>query len=539
MADSISRRGFLKSSLMAGAALGLGFYDPGRIKVSNHFDTIIRNGLIYKGDGRAPVKGSLGIKNGKIAAVGEIGESADILIDASGKAVSPGFIDIHSHTDGNIFYSRLGESKIYQGVTTDISGNCGESVFPHMRWESISDYYKDLKDLGHGFNIGSFIGQGTLRHIVVGDNNVPATKEQVKKMKTLLASEMEKGAIGISCGLEYTPGSYAPTEEIIELCKVVARYDGLFAIHMRNEDDRVEEALEEAISIAKKAKVRLEISHLKAQNAANWHKAPELVMQIEKAKASGLDIAFDRYPYIAFSTGMAVFIPLDDRQGSAEEIIARLKDDVKAKEIGKWAMSKVERMGGPSHVVVTSARKPENRRFVGLSVEECAKMQDTEPWEFMRSILISENFVVDIVGFAMKEENVKLFLSHPLGMPISDCSAYSPVGKLSENMPHPRAYGSFPRFIGKYCRDEKLMDLSHAIEKCTSLPASRIKLKNRGMIELGYFADVTVFDSERIIDKATFAQPHQFAAGIEHVLVNGIWTIRNGIATGELGGAAV
>jgi N-acyl-D-amino-acid deacylase len=536
MAENITRRGFLKSSLMAGAALSLGFYDSKKISVSNHFDTIISNGLIYAGDGMAPIKGSIAIKDGKIAAIGMVGEGADRVIDAKGNAISPGFIDIHTHTDGNIFDAPLGDSKIYQGVTTDIGGNCGESSFPKGRWESIENYYGDLTKQDFGINIKSYVGQGTLRQIVVGDNNVPATAAQIDQMKSLMAAEMERGAVGISCGLEYVPGSYATKEEIIELCKVVGKYDGLFAIHMRNEDDRVEEAVAEAIAIAKGAGVKLQISHLKAQNAANWHKAPALIKQIETAHKEGLNIAFDRYPYIAFSTGLSVFIPLNERQGTTEEIIDRLKNESTAKIIGDYALMKMGKLGGAKNVVVTSAKLPENKRFIGLNIEECSKITGKDPWPFMRELLIQERVSVDSIGFAMTEENVKLFLSHPLGMPASDCSAYSPVGKLSESMPHPRAYGTFPRFLGKYCRDERLMDLSQAIKKCTSLPASRLGLKNRGLLNVGYKADIVVFNPDTIIDRATFAQPHQFAAGIEHVLVNGVWSIKNGISTGKMGG---
>lgn len=536
MANNISRRAFLQSSLMAGAALSLGFYDSKKIRVTNHFDTIISNGLIYIGDGKAPIKGSLGIKDGKIAAIGSIGESADKVIDAKGNAISPGFVDLHTHTDGNIFDAPLGDSKIYQGVTTDIGGNCGDSPFPKGRWNSIEDYYGDLTKQKFGINIKSFVGQGTLRQIVVGDNNVPATSANVEEMKAILAAEMERGAIGISCGLEYVPGSYATTEEIIELCKVVAKYDGLFAIHMRNEDDRVEEAVAEAIAIAKGAGVKLQISHLKAQNAANWHKAPALIKQIEAASKDGLNIAFDRYPYIAFSTGLSVFIPINDRQGTTDEIIARLKNEEASKRIGEYTLSRIERLGGAQNVVITSSRLPENKRFIGLNIEECSKLTGLEPWPFIRELLIQERINVNTIGFAMTEENVKLFLSHPLGMPASDSGVYSPIGKLSESMPHPRGYGTFPRFLGKYCRDEKLMDLSQAIHKCTALPASRLGLKNRGLLSVGYKADVVVFNPDTIIDRATFADPHQFAAGIEHVIVNGIWTIKNGIATGEMGG---
>lgn len=536
MANKISRRGFIKSSLLAGAALGFGFDGLANIRVNNRFDTIIKNGVIYSGNLREPVRGDLGIKNGKISAIGDLGESADVTVDAGGKAVSPGFIDIHTHTDSNLFDAPLGDSKIYQGVTLDIGGNCGDSPFPSKKWESAGKFFDDLRSEGRGINYGSFLGQGSLRSRFVGDNNVPATADQLKDMKRYIDEQMEMGATGISCGLEYTPGSYADEKEITELCKVVAKHNGLFAIHMRNEDDRVEAALDEAIRIATGAGVKLQISHLKAQNAANWHKAPDLLKRIEKAQKAGLNIAFDRYPYIAFSTGMSTFIPINDRQGTTEEVVARLRDTEQSKKIGDYAKSRIERLGGPQNVVVTSCRQPQNKRFIGLNVEECAKLTSMDSWEFIRELLIEENANVDIIGFAMREENVKLFLSHPLGMPASDGSVYSPVGRLGESMPHPRSYGTFPRFFGKYCRDEKLMSLSEAVHKATALPASRLGLRKRGLLEIGYHADVVVFDSEKIIDTATFASPHQFAKGIEHVFVNGIYTIKEGKPTGKLGG---
>ena len=536
MANKISRRGFIKSSLLAGAALGFGFDGLANIRVNNRFDTIIKNGVIYSGNLREPVRGDLGIKNGKISAIGDLGESADVTVDAGGKAVSPGFIDIHTHTDSNLFDAPLGDSKIYQGVTLDIGGNCGDSPFPSKKWESAGKFFDDLRSEGRGINYGSFLGQGSLRSRFVGDNNVPATADQLKEMKRYIDEQMEMGATGISCGLEYTPGSYADEKEITELCKVVAKHNGLFAIHMRNEDDRVEAALDEAIRIATGAGVKLQVSHLKAQNAANWHKAPDLLKRIEKAQKAGLNIAFDRYPYIAFSTGMSTFIPINDRQGTTEEVVARLRDTEQSKKIGDYAKSRIERLGGPQNVVVTSCRQPQNKRFIGLNVEECAKLTSMDSWEFIRELLIEENANVDIIGFAMREENVKLFLSHPLGMPASDGSVYSPVGRLGESMPHPRSYGTFPRFFGKYCRDEKLMSLSEAVHKATALPASRLGLRKRGLLEIGYHADVVVFDSEKIIDTATFASPHQFAKGIDHVFVNGIYTIKEGKPTGKLGG---
>lgn len=536
MSNRISRRAFIKSSAIAGVGFGLGFGGSKILGAKNRFDTIIKDGVIYNGEGGKPFLGEIGIKDGKISAIAQsLGDSANKIIDAKGMAVSPGFVDVHTHTDSNLFHSPLGDSKIYQGVTTDIGGNCGDSPFPGKSWENIADFYNAFPEK-IGLNYGSFTGQGSLRQFVVGGNDDKCTPKQLEQMKSILATQMEQGSIGLSCGLEYTPGSYATNQEIAELCKVVASYNGLFAIHMRNEDDRVEESVAEAIAIAKEAGVKLQISHLKAQNAANWHKGPALLKLIENAAADGLDIAFDRYPYTAFSTGMSTFIPLSERQGTNAQIIERLKDKGISKKIGEYANSRIARLGGPKNVVVTSCSQEENKRFIGLNVEECCSLTGKEPWPFIRDLLIEENVSVSIIGFAMTEENVKLFLSHPLGMPASDGSVYSPVGPLSKSRPHPRSYGTFPRFIGKYCRDEKLMDLSSAIKKCTSLPASRIGLKNRGILLPGYQADVVIFNPETIIDTATYPEPHQFAAGINDVIVNGIHTISSGTAIGALGG---
>lgn len=552
MSAKISRRTFLTSTAITGAALGLGFYGGRKLFVKQPFDTIIAGGDIYVGDGKPPIRGDVGIKDGKIAAIGKLGTAADRVIDATGLAVSPGFIDIHSHTDTNLFLAPKGDSRIFQGVTSEAGGNCGDSPFPYSDayfnskkdslrygypfWKDVDGFYDALRRNKIGINYCSYTGQGQLRSAVVGDNAVAATKEQIAVMKKILAAEMEAGSIGLSCGLEYAPGSYATDEEIVELCKVVAKYNGTFAIHMRNEDDRVEEAISEAIAIARKSGARLEISHLKAQNANNWYKAPAMLKQIDKAHAEGMDIAFDRYPYIAFSTGLNSFIPLESRQGSNQEVLARLVDDVKASAIGKYADSRFKRLGGPSHVVVVNFRLPENQKYIGKNLEECAAMSGLEPWPFVRKMLIDEKLGPDIIGFAMTEENVKLFLSHPLGMPISDGSVYSPEGPLGEMMPHPRSYGTFPRFLGKYVREEKIVDLPTAIYKCTALPASRIGLKERGLLIPGYAADITVFNPATIIDTATFVEPHQFPTGISHVFVNGEWTIRDGAHTGALAG---
>lgn len=536
MSDKISRRGFIKSSLFAGAALGLGFSDITKLRANNRFDTIIRNGLIYNGELRAPVKGDIAIKNGRISALGDLGTSADKVIDAGGNVISPGFIDIHTHTDANMMEAPLGDSKIYQGVTLDIGGNCGDSPFPSSRWENKEAFFADYARQSRGINYGTLIGQGTVRGRFVGDNDTPATADQIKAMVSYVESQMEMGATGISCGLEYVPGSYAPEAEIAELCKAVARHNGLFAIHMRNEDDRVEIALAEAIRIAKATGVRLQVSHLKAQNAANWHKAPMLLKMIEDAKSSGVDIAFDRYPYIAFSTGMSTFIPLAERQGTTDEILKRLESPAISNKIGEYARSRFERLGGPQNIVITSCRQEANKRYIGMNVADASELAGLEAWEFVRRLLVEERISVDIIGFAMREENVSMFLSHPLGMPASDGSVYSPYGKLGESMPHPRSYGTMPRFFGKYVREQKLMNMETAVHKVTALPASRLALKERGLLVPGYHADIVVFNPDTIMDKATFANPHQFPDGIEYVFVNGVLTLANGKGTGALGG---
>ena len=565
--NRISRRGFLKSATCAAGAAGVALFSSSAVgsfltscTTKEHFDTIIANGIVYCGDGKAPLKDAMvGIKNGKIVEVGNLGNLKNLaehckVIDANGMAVSPGWIDIHSHTDTNLLIAPEGGSKLYQGVTTDIGGNCGDSPFPYSDeyfaskqgtqrlgypfWQDLDGFYDALRAKKIGINYKTYTGQGQLRSAVVGDNAVAATPEQMKKMMEILDKEMAMGSLGLSCGLEYAPGSYATDDEIVELLKVVAKHNGLFAIHMRNEDDRVEESIAEAIDLARKSGVRLQISHLKAQNAANWHKGPNMLKIIEEARAEGIDVAFDRYPYIAFSTGMNCFVPLDMRQGSDAEVLARLKNPVTSKKIGEYADSHLKRLGGPQNVLIAACDKPENAMFSGKNIEECCKITGLEPWPMIRQILLSE-YHLQMVGFAMKEENVQMFLAHPLGMPASDGSVYSPEGPLSTEIPHPRSYGTFPRFFGKYVREDKICDLATAVHKCTALPASRIGLKDRGLLLPNYAADITIFNPDTIIDAATYQQPHQFSPGIEHVIVNGVHTLDHGKFLGEYAGMIV
>ena len=554
MASKLSRRNFIKLSVLSGTGVLIGCKNSGNKNISAdaRFDTIVKNGLVYDGNGGSPIKADVGIKGGKITAIGDLGDSAYQLVDAEGLAVSPGFVDIHTHTDTKLLVCPQGDSRIYQGITSDIGGNCGGSPFPRGKeyaaslkdkpaserreWVELDEFFTTLEQNKLSINYATYTGHGDIRAAIIGSNDVQPTADQLRQMKALLQHTIEQGSFGMSTGLEYAPGSYALERELTELCKVVAQCNALYATHMRNEDDHVEEALAEAINTAQNSGVSLQVSHLKAQNQANWHKAPKLLKMIEDASSSGVNIMFDRYPYVAFSTGLTSFMPLWARQGSSEEKIARLKDKTTAARIDEYAQLRIKRLGGGKNVVITSCRTEGNRVYIGKNLEECADISGKNMLAFIREMLIEESLGVDMIGFAMSEDNIKMILSHPLGMPASDGSVYSPQGPLSTNMPHPRSYGTFPRFLGKYCRDEGILGLAEAVKKVTSVPANRIGLKQRGQLQIGYYADIVVFNPDTIIDKSDYTNPHQFNLGINHVLVNGEWTIKGGEHTGAMGG---
>ncbi len=550
MASNIARRDFIKTGSMAAMGLLVG------CSVRNRFDMIIQGGMVYDGSGSGGIKADIGITRNKIIAIADLSNaSADLIIDASGMAVSPGFIDIHTHTDTGLLVNPTGDSKILQGVTTEVSGNCGYSPFPlnetdflefdnnlfeelgiHAAWRDVAEFLESLETKKISFNYATFTGHGNLRSFVVGKNDVAPNPEQLEKMKQALVESMNNGSFGLSTGLEYAPGSYARIDELIELCKVVSSMNGVYATHMRNEDDRVEEAIEEALQICREANVATEISHLKACNQNNWHKVDHILEMIETAATSGLPVHADRYPYIAYSTGLAIFLPLWSRQGNTDEILARLRDKTVLPKIRKFAEDRGARIGGWDRVVISSCFSEKNKIWEGKSIQDCAEATGKEPFQFITDILIEERARVDIVGFAMNEDNLKKVLSHPLVMIGSDGNAVSPKGKLSVGKPHPRYYGTFPRVLGKYCREENIFDLATAIKKMTSMPADKLGLKKRGYLKKDYFADITIFNPVTVIDNATFLNPHQFPTGIEYVIVNGKVTVKNGEHTGELAG---
>lgn len=552
-----SRRNFLRRTGLAGAGAAVGGLSTmlDGCAIAQRYDVIIRGGQVIDGTGAAPVAADIAIEGGRIVQIGPVQGSGRNTIDASGKIVCPGFIDIHSHTDLSLLVDPRAESKIRQGVTTEVAGQDGSSLAPltdarlrslqdgygrrygvDIEWTDFTGLFDTLEQQGIGLNFISLAGQGTIRGYVVGYENVPASARQIDAMKDLVDQAMSEGAWGLSSGLEYTPGSFAGEDEIAELGRVAAGYSGFYATHMRNEDDFLVEAVSEAISTARKAEIALQIAHFKASGRRNRDKVAICFDMIEQAIEEGMDITLDRYPYIAYATTLQNLFPTRFRAGGAEAFVSRLQSPDVLPAMKQAAVDKVDMLGDWSAVLITSVGRAENQDYIGRRVSEIVARSGQDPFEFVRELLIAENGSVGMVGFGMSEEEITSVLTHPLVMVASDGGAAAVSGPLSETTPHPRYYGTFPRVLGKYCREETLFDLPTAVHKMTGLPARRLGLADRGRIDVGLVADLVVFDPDTIIDRADFMNPHQYAQGIESVLVNGAVVIDGGEHTGALPG---
>jgi N-acyl-D-amino-acid deacylase len=558
MKKKITRRKFLKKSskIIATAGLGgCGILLKG-CALKKDFDLIIRGGYVLDGAGGEMFEADIGISGDYIKEIGQIlsvrGKS---VIEAKDLVVCPGFIDAHDHTDVELLVNPKAESSIRQGITTLVSGNCGSSPFPvaeetyeefkenlkelfglDLTWRDISGFFSRLEEKGIALNYSTLVGQGEIRGAAMGFNDRPPSQDELEKMKKMVAENIEYGAVGLSTGLEYAPGSYAKAEEIIELCKVVVQNNGVYATHMRDEGDELLESLDETIDVAGKTGVSVEISHFKIAYPRNWHKIDAALAKIEEAKKNGISIFCDRYPYIAGSTGLSFYFPLWAREGTTDEFLARLEDPALETRLRAHLAEQEKKLGSWDKVVISSVVSEKNRVFEGKSVLEGAKVTGKSPYDFMKDLLIEERSRVGMVIFIMKEENLKRILAHPLVCVGTDGSAIAPYGLLHRGKPHPRHYGTFPRVLGKYVREERIVPMPEMLKKITSIPAQKFGFEKRGTLKSGYFADIVIFDPDKVIDKATWTDPHQYPEGIEYVLVNGKVVIKEGEHTGDLPG---
>jgi len=534
---------------------------------------VIKEGLIVDGSGRPGFKADLAVKGGRIAKIDEVIDvEADRIINAEGLAVCPGFIDIHTHSDFVLLVNPKAESKVRQGVTTEVVGNCGGSAAPArgaalerakrimsgygidgVEWTSFSDYLNLLERKGIAINVVALVGHGTVRQCALGMENRPPTERELQEMKSLVAEAMEAGAFGMSSGLVYPPGRYASIEELIELCKVVASYGGIYASHIRGERETIVEAVKEAIEIGRRSGVSVQISHHPAK-IGGWGKSKETLRLIEEAREEGIDVNCDMHPYIAGSTGLSALLPPWVQEGGPEKIVQRLKNEELRKKIRQDMIEEKIPGPGPCGLVkrgmwdkLMLADCEKNKGLIGLNFEEIARRRGKDPFEAYFDLLVEEEARGMVVGFYYNEEDIRRVLLHPTSMIGSDGYALAPYGPLGKGKMHPRSYGTFPMVFRKYVRGEsrkeliyddgaKLLTLEKAVMKMTSVTAKKLGLKDRGLLKEGMRADIVILDPKRVADKATYLDPYQYPEGIEYVIVNGELVIDEREHTGSLPG---
>ena len=503
-------------------------------------DIVIYNGMIYDGSGEKPYLGSVAIKEDKIIYVGEnTNFESDTTIDATGLSVSPGFINMLSWGYGTLMEDGRGLSDLLQGVTLEIFGE-GRSPGPYYedgKLVSFGDAMSQLEKSGVSMNIASFLGAATTRILGVGYENRDATDSEMKKMKEIVTKSMEEGAMGIGSSLIYAPGDYASTQELIELSKSASEYGGMYISHLRSEGAKLLEALDELITISREADIPAEIYHLKASREPNWPKLDEVISIVEDARAEGLQITADIYTYNASSTGLTGVIPTWVQEGGHDAWIKRMKNpSVRPRLLNDIREQLAEQP--PEGILMVGFNTPEmSKKYLAKTVAEAAKMRGQSPEEAIIDMVIEDNHRIQCIYFSMSEENIRKKIQLPWVSFCSDAGIYSDISKSFRT--HPRAFGSFIRVLGKYSRDENLFPLEEGIRRLTSYPAQNLKLKNRGMLKESFFADVVIFNAEKVNDNATFEEPLQFSEGVDHVLVNGVPVLLDGKHTNKFSGRFV
>jgi N-acyl-D-amino-acid deacylase len=524
------------------------------------FDLVITNGHIIDGTGSPWYSGDIGIREGRIAAIGNLAAAPRRrTIDAAGKVVAPGFIDLLGQSEMTILVDPRLPSKIYQGITTEITGEgdsiaplddaliqAGHSGYDHYKitpdWRTFRQYFARLEKQGMGINLASYVGAATVRRIVLGEENKQPTPEQLEQMKALVRDAMKDGAVGVSTALEYAPAPYAKTEELIALATEAGKFGGIYSTHMRNESDSVLDAIDEALRIGREAHVPVEIWHIKVAGKNNWGRMPEVVAKINAARAAGADVSADTYAYTAWYNDFSAFIPAWAHEGGSAKLVERLKDPATRERIRKDMLTpskdwdnEWQEIPGPEAVMIGVAKNPKLVPLQGKRLSEIAKLWNKDPMDALFDFLIEDPFA-DVAVFGMSQPDVTLALQQPWVAIDNDSSGTSPEGILGQEHPHPRAYGTFPRILRKYVREEKALTLEDAIRKFSALPAQRLRLTDRGVLKAGMWADVVVFDPATVRDLATFDNPNQLSEGMEYVLVNGSPVIEQGKMTGALPG---
>jgi N-acyl-D-amino-acid deacylase len=528
---------------------------------SQSFDTVISNGHIIDGTGSPWYSGDIGIREGKIAAIGNLANaSRKRTIDAQAKVVAPGFIDMLGQSDLTILVAPPLPSKIYQGITTEITGEGGSAAplngaiiqadratYAHLKitpdWRTFAQYFARLEKQGIGINVADYVGATQVRRMVLGDDDKASTPAQLEQMKMLVRDAMRDGAVGLSTSLEYAPAPYAKTDELIALASEASQYGGVYATHMRNEGDSVLSAIDEAVRIGREAHIPVEIWHLKVAGKNNWGRMQEVVTKIQSARATGLDVTADTYAYPAWFNSFSAFIPPWAHDGGDAKLIERLKDPASRARVrkdmltpsGDWD-NEWQEIPGPEAVMIGVVQNPKLLTLQGKRLSEIAKMWNKDPIDTLCDILIQDDAFTNVAVFGMSEPDVALALQQPWVSVDNDSSGTSTEGLLAEEHPHPRAYGTFPRILRKYVREEKKLSLEDAIRKFSALPAQRMHLADRGVLKTGMWADLVIFDPATIKDVATFENPNQLSQGMEFVLVNGVPVIDSGKMTNALPG---